>query len=229
MIYKITSIVIIAILVGLNLRSCDQEKSTNSLLVSLGDTLTVTRDKLGREVAKSTTLSVSSAKQLLDIKSKDSSIISLQALVTDYEGQILSASHLHVVTEGTVVTRTIVRVDTVHDQGYPTYTGTFDTPWYSGSVVANKDQVTNNYRVRNKFRIIEGKESNGWFKNKVYKSTVINMNPNTATKEFTTVVVTETPKRFTFGMQIGYGLSIPTFKPTAYVGGGVNIHLIGIK
>jgi len=229
MVYKVISAVIIVLLIVLNIRGCDKERSATNLLASLGDSLSTTRDKLGREVTKSNTLSIYNGKQLLLVKSQDSSIISLQEIIEDYRGQLRSASHLHTVTAGKVITNTIVQVDTVGNDIYPTYKGIFDTPWYKGTVIANKDKVTNVYKVINKYQIVEGKESNGWFKKKQYTSTVINLNPNTSTKEFKTVVITGIPKRFTFGMQIGYGLTLPELKPTMYIGGGINIHILGIK
>jgi len=228
MVYKIVSTIIVILLIILNFKTCDKSTNQASLLESLGDSLRISRNKAGQEEAKNRTLSVFNSTQLLDVVSKDNEILELQNTVREYKGKLRSATYLQSVTQGTVITKTVVTEGTNTDV-FPTYTGTFNTPWYSGTVVANKESVTNNYQVTNKFRIIEGKESNGWFKKKVYTSTVVNLNPNTTTKEFKTVVVTGSPKRVTLGLQVGYGLAVPTFKPTAYIGVGANIHLIGIK
>ena len=226
---RVKVFITVIILIFLLLKGCDKSKGLENTIKSLSTEVESTRDELGREASKSSTLLVTNKRQLLRIESGDSIIIELQNTVKSYKGKLRSAIILHNTTSGEVTTNTIIEYDTINNRVYPVYKGTFNTKWYKGSVIACKDSVFNNYKVINKYRITEGKETNKWFKKKTYKTSILNLNPNTETTELKQVTITQNPKRVSLGLQIGYGINLLTFKPVPYLGAGIQINLIGVK
>lgn len=233
---RILPYVAIAILAWLLMRGCDQQKADRLLQEAVQDTLRTTRNKLGQQQAKISILATASKKDFLKLKTKDSTILKLQGLVKKFKGKIQSATVLSNITSitGTGATNVVARDtmvinDTVYI--YQEYSDTFDEKWSSGVIIANKDSISRDIKVRNEFEI-----TNGWTKRKLknlfkdppLEVSVLNLNPNTETTELRTFTVQPPNKRFSVSVQAGYGVLLNGFSVGTgfYLGAGVSFNVI---
>lgn len=222
-------VLIMAIMAILLLRSCDQQKSAKSLYEATQDTLSVRTNELGQQIASINALRASSAKDLLTLKTKDSTIIRLQGVVKDYKGRISSATVISTESSDVGTTATIVSFpDSAESETqtplYPTYESVWDEQWSMGYIIANKDSISRKIRVKNEFDITVGWANKGLFKKKEFEVSVLNKNPNTVTTELQTFKVEVPKKRFSLGVQAGYGVLIDKsgLSTGVYLGGGVS-------
>lgn len=219
--------IIIGILVLLYLERCGKVGDIQTINTALSDTLTKTRDTLGRETAKISIIVGNSRRDLLKINSKDSSIKALQGLVRANRG-IVAATVLSNATQGRAVTGTqISGRDTIYLENgievWPEYWTMFSDEWEDFNVTANRDTFDIEYKVYNKYEITQAyeKREKGLFKRKVPVISVTNLNPHTQTNELKSFAIKPAPRRITLGAGVYGGLQIPTFKPAVIVGGGV--------
>jgi len=220
------AVIIMAILL---IGSCDRNRSMQSLYDATQDTLSIRTNELGQQIASIDALRASSAKDLLSLKTKDSTIIRLQGVVKDYKGKISSATVITNETSDVGTTVTVIgSSDTVFTDTetlvYPTYESVWDEQWSMGYITANKDSISRKIRVKNEFDITVGWANKGLFKKKEFEVSVLNKNPNTVTTELQTFKVEVPKKRFSFGVQAGYGLLIDKsgLSTGVYLGGGVS-------
>jgi len=196
------------------------------LYEALADTLKTTRNKNGQQTAKISLLQSSNKKAFLTIKSNDTTIIKLQAIVSQYKGKLASATILGNETRetGTTVSTvlggdTVIVGDTV--KIFAIYTSNWDEPWSIGSITASRDSIIRNIKVKNEYEITQGLEKQkGLFKKKKPTVSIKNLNPNTTTTELRTFQIKIPPKRFAVmgGLFIGHDGKI-------YLGGGVGFKL----
>lgn len=196
-----------------------------SLYEGAQDTLKLERNKYGQQEGEIEMLVASNEKYLLDMESRDSTIIKLQSVVKDYKGKLSSASVIGVsTTSGGTTTTIITRVDTVRSPlgevtVYPTYQTSWDTRWSKGFIIATKDTIQRQDSIRNEFEITQGfKKRNGLFKPRVPVVNIKNLNPNTVTNELRSFTLKEEQKRFSIGVGIMHGYDISTFRRTTVIG-----------
>ena len=205
--------VTIIILALLLMRSRDQQRSAQALYDATQDTLKVRTNALGQQTASISVLKAASKKQFLKFKTQDSTIVQLQDVVKEYKGKLATATVLSNATAdvGTTAT-TITKTDTVVVNNvsyiYQTYDTKWDEKWSKGTIVATRDTITRDIKIKNEYEITQGEERQGLFKPRILTVNVKNLNPNTETEEFRTFTVDVPKKRFNFGVQGGYGLLI---------------------
>jgi len=224
---------IIGVLIWLYLGQCNKANNQVDLISAISDKLTLTRDSLGRQTAKISVISVYNKKSFTAIKSKDSTIQALQALVSDTKG-LLSATVLSNSTANVVRSvTTISRVDTVWRaevmEIYPVYWTMFKNEWENFNVTANRDTFIIDYTLYNKFEITQAREKRekGLFKRKVPVITIKNLNPHTETLALRSFAIKPQPRRISIGVGVYYGVTIPDGKLSALAGGGIQFNIFG--
>lgn len=226
---KFILVVVVLVLAFGLLKSCNSIKEQKGLIESLSSTLDTTRNSLGQQKASILVIYTDREKSFLKIKTQDSLILWLQKTVKDYKGRLSSAIVIRNTTTSNGSTVTTVIRDTVDNIVYDTYSTRWKNKWDEGYILASKDSIHREMKFRNEYEVTIGNESNGWFKKRTFKVSVLNLNPNTYTTELRAYSVSAKPKRFTLGIQAGYGINLLTMKPALYLGAGMNFTVIGIK
>lgn len=222
----IVSLLIVSlVLMGLLMDTCNSNKNLKEINASLNDTLVKTVDKLGRETATISNLEVENERMLMDLEIKDTILVWMREVVRDYSGKLQAAIVLSNRTNSTGSTRTIVEYKT--DSAYPDYTTSWVNQWEEGKIVASRDSIFREIRIKNDYEITIGDRKNPWFKPKQSTVSIRNLNPNTLTQELRSVTIQERPKRLSLGLQVGYGLNSSGISP--YVGVGLNYNVLSLK
>jgi len=227
------TLVVAAILFILLWRQCNKTTQQGDISFAISDTLTLTRDSLGRQTAKISVITAFDKRGLLMIRTKDSTIKALKTLVAHTKGllsaTILSNSTANVVRSASNITGrdTVIQDSLIYL--YPVYSTNFKNRWEDFIITADKDTFDINYTLFNEFEITQAREKRikGLFKRKVPVITIKNMNPNTETRELRSFAIKPHPRRMSLGVGVYYGFSIPTLKPSLILGGGVQYNLIG--
>lgn len=225
---------IVILLSILLFKSCEESNRLVGVNESLEEDILIKTNEKGQQEASISVLQLKNKKQLLELKSKDSTIIWLQDVVKDYKGKLNAAIVLsnHTLVNGSSVTNWLpgdtVYVDSVR-YFYPTYNTDWENRWEVGSITAKRDSISWSIKVKNEYEIYLGAISKGWFKKRKYEVLVRNMNPNTYTTELRSFQVEEKSRRISLGIQAGYGLGLLDFKPTPYIGLGFQFNILNIK
>lgn len=221
LLYVITVIILVLLLIG----SCDKQKSAQDLYNATQDTLRVTVNKLGQQTASISVLKAADTKQFLKLKTQDSTILHLQDVVKDYKGRLATATVLSNTTSDVGTTATVVSFpDTsgneTKDILYPIYETQWNERWSVGSIRASRDSISRDIKVKNEYEITQGEEKRGLFKPRILTVNVKNLNPNTETVELRVFTVDVPNKRFSFGVQAGYGVLLNGTGTGPYIGVG---------
>lgn len=223
----------IVVLLGLFRWQYLKAKEAEDLTEAITDELEVSKNKLGQETASIKVLRAEKEATLLKLEAKDSAIIWLQRAVKEYKGAVNTAIVLRNATQSKGATETVVIRDTVKVGGETQIADFYETKWSNkwedGYILARPDSIFRDIKVKNDYQITLGSVKNGWFKPKEYEVQVLNLNPNTSTRELRSFQVTNKPKRISIGLQAGYGVGLLDFKTQPYVGLGVQYNLIGVK
>jgi len=221
------------VLIWLLLRGCDKQKEADTLYRAAQDTLMQSRNKLGQQNTSIAILSTINKKQFTELKTNDSTIAKLQVVVRKYKGKLASATITSNVTRDKGSTSTTITIsDTVFTEKqtllYPTYESQWDDQWSKGLIRASKDSIIRDIKIRNEYEITQGEERQGLFRPKKLSVTIKNLNPNTETSELRTYTVSTPNKRYTIGLQGGYGimLSGSGIATGPYVGIGIGFTII---
>lgn len=176
---------IIVILCLFMYNGCNERKQLASNVDAMNDSLHISVNKLGQE--KATTLLLVGGYETL-LKSKDSTIRKLGA-ITNKHTIASTVINNHTTNEGT--TKTQIVYDTLYlgvkerDTIFPTYKTAWKERWSEGTITATKDSISRSVTFYNEFNIVQSfeKESGlkGFFKPRVAKVSVTNLNPNTKT------------------------------------------------
>lgn len=227
-------VIIIIALIFAQLKTCKTINQSKDLYSSVNDTLTTYRNERGLIETYIDLIETDNANQFLKINSQDSTIKWLQKSVREYNGKLNTAIIANTTTssEGGLKTLKIAQTDTVIIDSvkyvYPEYSVKWNNDWEIGSIKANKDSISRNIQVINKYEFTIGKPNNGWFKKREQKVTLTNLNPNTATKELRAFNIKSEPKRITLGLHLGVGITT-NLKPTTYIGFGIGYTVLQIK
>lgn len=219
-------IVVLMVALFLSLKTCQTNKDllnqSNSSLITLNDTLTVYKNKKGLWEAKSSVVEMSDPLLFTKFKTKDTTLRDLQKLVKENIKNINSATIL--TTETNVTTKVPTKVTEyvyINDTIYPVYQGLIDKEgWILGSVLARKDSISTDFKVKNEYSVVVKKEKG------VNYAVVTNHNPYTQTKELKTFNVSvPKPSKIGLGATVGYGMTIDgDFKP--FVGVGITYNIL---
>jgi hypothetical protein len=214
-IYNFASAVLIIVLFILLFRSCEKNIDTKQAYAAVNDSLHITRNKMGEQVASIQIIRTENKKQFLELHSKDSIIIALQGIVRRTKNIqsaiIFNASTGSSVNGSTVVhSRDTIRTDSVV-YVYPEYSLARHTKWDSVSVRSNKDSTHLEYKIFNNFEITTSYKRSGLFKGKTPVIDITNKNPYTETVALRAYEVKCDCKRMPFfvaGLGIGLAPSI---------------------
>jgi hypothetical protein len=229
-------VVVLLIILSMSIRKCNKQEQNINLYEASQDTLVSYKNKYGEQISQISILETNNKKMFLKMKTQDSTIIKLQKMVKDYEGIIGSATLVSNTTSSSGASFTIINnteYDTIIKDSivylYPQYETTWGNKWEQGYILAKKDSIFRDIKIRNEFEIITGLVKNGWFKKKTNEVIIKNLNPNTITQELRTFELKQTDKKFYISLQGGYGIGLRNFQPTPYIGIGLSYNLIGIK
>ena len=196
-------------------------KSSEEFTLSVNDSLTKSRNKLNQEISKTELIQSNNVDLLLKIKSKDSSIISLQIAVKEYKNQVKNNGSVTVFGNKTNIDTNIknkvVGKDTVKigdiKYVYPEYSYSLDGlfhGWIFGYGRSNKDSTHLSVNIRNEYQVVIGAERllgiKGYFKPKKQIVIVKNLNPYTTTDYLKSIEIKKSDNRkFIIGPSITYG------------------------
>ncbi len=226
-IINVLLIAVIGVLILTNIQSCQRVGQVTDIYGAAQDSIKSYVDKDGKQITIIAAMLGQRKKDLLAMKSSDSTIIDLQKQVKDYKGKLDIAINLKNKTgsKGSLVTI----IDTVHsnDSIYLVYTAQWKNKWEQGLIVASRDSIFRDIVFFNEFEINIGKTSNGWFKKPVTEAMVKNLNPNTLTTDFRSFKVDNVQKRLAIALSAGYGMTEAGLSP--YVGIGLGYNILYIK
>ena len=166
----------------------------NNLYNSSQDTIKFWKNKDGENVARIFVLSSEKLGDFLKMKTKDDTIIRLQALVKEYKKQIHnqgSATILQTITEYDTTYVTNNLLDTIY---FPTTTilDSISNRWINTKFGFDRGNTIFSLRVDNLYSVVIGEESRGLFRKKEPFVEVTNHNPFTKTSMIRTYQVTQT-------------------------------------
>ena len=226
-------LILAAILIFFIYRGCESRadlKEQIGLYEAAQDTLHQTRNELGQQITSISLLQADKEKDLLKLKTNDSTIIALQKVVKEYKGKLDNATVFGNSTNDAGSSETIIKWDTLKtDTGstaYPTYTSNWVEKWSEGNIKATKDSIFRDIKIKNEFEMTMGKENQGFLKKRKSVVTIKNLNPNTITTELRTFTVEPHKNKFSFGIGAAYGYDLIGLKPTIVVGATVHFPLI---
>lgn len=206
-----------------------------NLVTALNSEAEVWKDKDSILHAKIQIIETESVKEFLAIKSMDNNIKALQAEVKKFQKYLKNGGSVTQVSSTTSVDTTLTSVvipkDTIKVKDtikiFPEYRRKFNLQNYViGSIVANKDTIHLQVRVKNDYSIIIGEENKGPFRRGKPFAEVVNNNPYSDLLNIKTYQVKSyTRKRFSIGPVVGGGFGDDwKFKP--FIGLGFTYNLI---
>lgn len=243
-IVSIIIVFIIIIILGL-IKQCNKPVvESNEMYEHLQDSITTYKNKYGESVAVIQVLQASNTSTLLELKTKDETILWLQKEVKDAHDKIKSGGSISIVgTEilftgknGTTITFDTSKPPIMDDDEdasfnktvylYPEYSSTSkDTTWIKYSIKANKDTTTLDLSVKNKYSVLIGSKRDKWYKPKYPIVEVTTKNPYDKVKTLRAFEVKDNQKtRLGLGLSVGWGVNPKGIQP--YLGIGLNYTLI---
>lgn len=218
----------------------EQEK----LIVALHDTLKISTNEKGEQVAKIQQIQTSRVKDFTTIKNLTGENKKLQDLVKENKNRLGDNGSVTTFSSNTkvdVVVPTTIKPQPLSPIGsgmisvlpknnrdtlylYPEYTAKVELgKWVKADITANKDSTRMKLGVYNEYKLVIGEEGK-LFGKKTPFGEVTNLNPYSTTATLKTYQVTNTikQKRLSLGVQTGYA---PLTKQT-YVGVGLSYSLI---
>ncbi len=179
-------------------------------------------------------------KDFIDLQVKDKEINELQELVKKYKKQLANKGNATNFTSETKIDNSfgikkdtieikVVGNDTMKLHKYEYDISLKDKKgieWVSGKAVATKDSLHLEQKIINKYSVIIGEESQGWFKPKKPFVEVINLNPFSETTKVKTYQVETKPiKKIGIGPGVYYGIG-NNFQPQVFIGIGIQYNFI---
>lgn len=176
-------LLIIAVLCFAQFKSCEKDNIQGPLIDSYKDSMTVSRNEKGQEIAVRKLMHGSIEALQLSANDKDSTIRKLVKLVNK---KTISATIVNTETVSKGETKTDSIVYEKGDSVFPTYKTHWSDRWSSGMIVAKKDSIIHNFISYNEFDVVQKFERQkglkGFFKADSSYVEIANLNPNTTTK-----------------------------------------------
>jgi len=198
-------------------RQCDKRGNAEATIAALTDTLHVTTDKFGKQTG--------SILALRDkVVTQDSTITWLNTLVTKQTNTGTVAG-----TTTYIYDTAIIRKDSIilmDGSVFLGYSSQFTDKWWDIEVAFNDTTSILSGYVMNEFETWSEWKRTKWHKRKELTAYWRNLNPHTKITELRSYTAPkERYKPFSVGASVGYGVSIPDFVPSVYIGAGVQITL----
>lgn len=211
-----------------------EERLENEALIEAASTeIDTWRNNNGEQFARIQTLETAKAKDFLKFKTKDSTILKLQAEVKRTEKYLKEQGSVTVIETETIYDTIYKNKDEVYTSIFGTYiSSSIDNKWIVAdfgfkldSLPGNKfvvDSTIFSLKVNNSYVVSLGREKQGFLglaKSKPFVE-VKNLNPYTSTTSLRSYQVTlPPPKRFGIGPVAAYGFTADGLSP--FVGLGV--------
>ena len=212
--YSIIVTVLALLCLGLYIRSNINQKRKYKEIAQLyqvaQDSLVITRNKLGQEVAKIGVLQATNDKYFLKLQTNDVEIKHLQDVVKEEKKKRRDVEVALVITTNTNINlkdsirNLITGYDTTDSVPTPVYEKEFKNEWVSGKVKLGLKQFELNQVIVNKYEIVVGDEPDGWFKKKPYAQ-IVNLNPYSSTESMKVYQNTSVPNNFRTKVKYGVG------------------------
>lgn len=206
-----------------------KEKELVSLINAMNDKLKTYIDKDSSQRATISVLKTEKTRDFLEIQTKDSEILHLQAVVKQYKAKLSAGSSVTNASVETNVnhtgTTTITKVDTIKGKDsiayvYPTYSDSIINKWITYRATADKDSFRTSIKIKNDFSVIVGTDKGKPFVD------LITQNPYSETKQLRTYQVSiPKPKKFGVGPNVSYGVGVG-FKPQVFIGIGIQYNIL---
>ena len=203
-----------------------KENRLTNLLNAVTDTLRTVKLSDNTQKATINSLTVEKTKDLLSIKTKDSSIIALQTVVKQYEKQLKNGGSVIVVKGDTKIidsTKTIVVKDS--SGRCPKYMAKVTSSWYTANLRMKCDSSFFDIKITNDYTVVVGKAKDGkWF------ADVTNRNPYSAVR-IMRVTNIDPPKqkikRVNLCLFGGYGFNLKgTVQAAPLIGVGISYTIV---
>ena len=232
------SVIILLLLISFITYKCNNDNSKLTKTI-VNDNQVTFKDKDSLNHTKNNVIE-GNTKEFIDLQVKDKEINELQELVKKYKKQLYNKGNATNFTSETKVNNSfsikkdtvetkIINNDTIKLHKYIYDINLKDNKgveWITGNAVATKDSLHLQQKIINKYSVIIGEESQGWFKPKKPFVEVINLNPfSETTKVKTYQVETKPVKKIGIGPGIYYGIR-NSFQSQVFIGVGVQYNLI---
>lgn len=176
-------------------------KQVNEMYIAANDSLNITKNKLGQQVAKTSVLETTSQKYFLSLKTKDEEIKQLQELVKSETKKKRDVEVALVVKNKTIVQLSdslqnhISGFVTVKDTAYPTYEKSVKNNWINQNIQLGKNIFRQDLKIYNSYEIVVGSEPNGLFKRKQFAQ-ITNLSPYSETEAMKVYQKKDAPSSF---------------------------------
>lgn len=208
----------------LSITHCSSKKlkTAKATLQVLGDTLQLERNEKGQLKASISVFEFDNERQLRKLQTQDSTINKLKQIAKNYRGKLVSATVLSTETVESKTSATTLLSDSsgtftllrpkkaLIAQNSPIYVTEWANRWSIGRIEANPDSIYRNIRTINEFRITHGFGKYRLFRKRSLTVNVLNLNPNTVTRELRSYVIKVPQRRFGLSVYAGYGLTATT-------------------
>jgi len=194
-----------------------------NLYSAVNDTLVITRNDLNQEVSKTSVLEARNEKTILELQTKDKSIIHLQNVIRNEKSINKELRTAIILSNGIIASyqdslqNTITGYESIIDSlgnvvEYPIYNRDIDmfNDWVTGHVKLGYSLFDINIQTKSEYEIIIGRERKNIFKKYKSYAQVTNLNPYDYTETVRVYSKTE-PKKDRFNISI-------------FVGGGIGYH-----
>lgn len=201
-------IIIVMLLAAPVIHLYNAEKQTRILEAELRlykDSLRITERGYQKKI-----IEIQDANDVLNIQTRDSLFNQMQKAFSEFRKELkkdgssvtsFSTTSIHTIEKPTV----IIHGDTTKRE-YPTYVSNHSDEWRTLEVVANKDSVKTNLKVRDKYNVVLGYESNGLFKKSTPTVFLQSLSPYSEVKDVQVSRVTGNPSpKISLGYHIGFG------------------------
>lgn len=214
-------IVILAVLlIAIFTSKVNDSKYHDELEASLLDSLKITHNKLGQEVAYKRVINAkySDLKRLARSNNKE---IKELASIVDRKTQsaTIIRNHVEFIHVGKVDT---IYIDSL--TGMPVYNKIYSDKWIDYKIVAGSDSILLSLKVRNEYQY-----KYQWIRKNIFHKYVLNfesksLNPYSHTDEIISYSAKEKASRFGIGFCLGYGITNKGISP--FVGIGITKNII---
>lgn len=205
----------------------------NTIYEHINDSITHYKNKYNEQVNKTSLLQGDNIKLLINIKTNNKSIISLQKEVKQYKNQVKDGGNVTIIGDNTTFTATTATSITISpvnktDSLLVYSTENKDTTWIKYKIVANKDSTNIQLKIKNEYTVVIGEEKISLFK-KTPIVLVTNKNPYTFINELKAFKVESKIRNHVgIGIQAGYGIGLFTYKPEPFIGIGIHYNLLNL-
>lgn len=202
----IIGLIIIVYIGSSRIEKLSQDLKQSEQKVSfLKDSMRVTEKAYYKKVYE-----IQKASDMAKIESNDSLVLQLQKAFDDFRKEVKqsggSITSLHTESTHTIEKPTVIVYGDTTRTKLPTYMARHSDEWRTLDIVASPDTTKANLVVRDKYNVVLGQESNGWFKKPTLTAMVQSLSPYSEVKNIQASKVTGNPgPKVSVGYHIGFG------------------------